>query len=84
MKYTFDLEDDQVDSIIVQELTWSHQTQLKYILHPEVREGESIEEIMDLYDALTKVLRYYMPSGAFDSYVAKCNEQIMEDTEESA
>lgn len=82
MKYTFKLEDEQVDSIIVQELQWSHQLQLKYITQPETREGESIQEIMDLYDALTKVLRYYMTSAEFDSYIAKCNEQMMESTTE--
>lgn len=80
--YTFKLEDEQLDAIMVTELQWAHQTQLKYITHPETREGESIQEIMDLYDALTKVLRYYMTSGEFDSYMTKCNEQMMESTTE--
>jgi hypothetical protein len=80
--YTFKLEDEQLDAIMVTELQWGHQLQLKYITHPETREGESIQEIMDLYDALTKVLRYYMTSGEFDSYMTKCNEQMMEYTTE--
>lgn len=80
--YTFKLEDEQLDAIMLAELTWAHQTQLKYITHPETREGESIIEIMDLYDALTKVLRYYMTTQQFEAYVAKCNEQLMESTTE--
>lgn len=79
-EYTFKLEDEQLDAIVLDELTWAHQTQLKYIIHPETREGESIVEIMDLYDALTKVIRYYTTTQEFESYVAKCNELLMENT----
>lgn len=81
-EFTFKLEDEQLDAIVLSELIWSHQLQLKYITQPETREGESIQEIMGLYDALTRVLRYYMTSGEFDSYITKCNVQMMEYTTE--
>lgn len=77
-QYTYTLSEDQVDAIVLEDLMWAHQLQLKYITKPETREGESIQEIMDLYDALTKVLAYYMTSQEFNAYVATCNERIME------
>jgi hypothetical protein len=80
-QYTYTLDSDQVDAIVLEDLMWSHQLQLKYITKPETREGESIHEIMDLYDALTKVLAYYMTTQEFNQYVAKCNEKIMESGE---
>lgn len=80
-KYTFELEPEQVDAIVLDDLTWAHQLQLKYVTKPETREGESIQEIMALYDALTKVLAYYMTTDAFNRYIADCNAQIMESGE---
>jgi hypothetical protein len=81
-EYTFKLEEEQVDAIVLEDLMWSHQLQLKYITEPKTREGESIQEIMDLYDALTKVLSYHMTRGDFNSYMAQCNDLLMDTPEE--
>jgi hypothetical protein len=81
-KYTFELEEEQVDAIVLEDLMWSHQLQLKYITQPQTREGESIQEIMDLYDALTKVIAYHMTKGDFNAYMAQCNAAIMEASQE--
>ncbi len=83
-KYTFELAEEQVDAIVLEDLMWSHQLQLKYITQPETREGESIQEIMDLYDALTKVIAYHMTSSEFNAYVAQCNPLIMNTAEEQS
>ena len=79
-EYTFKLAEEQVDAIVLEDLMWSHQLQLKYITEPKTREGESIQEIMDLYDALTKVIAYHMTKGDFNAYMAQCNA-VMLDTE---
>jgi hypothetical protein len=81
-EYTFKLAEEQVDAIVLEDLMWSHQLQLKYITEPKTREGESIQEIMDLYDALTKVIAYHMTKGDFNAYMAQCNARIMSTAEE--
>jgi len=83
-EYTFKLEEEQVDAIVLEDLMWSHQLQLKYITEPKTREGESIQEIMDLYDALTKVIAYHMTKGDFNAYMAQCNSRIMSTAEEQS
>jgi hypothetical protein len=82
-KYVFEIHEDQVESIIVSDLKWSYENQIKYIVHPELRENESIQEIMDMYDALGKVLRYYMPYQEYQEYVAQCDAYMKEHTKES-
>jgi hypothetical protein len=83
-EYTFKLAEEQVDAIVLEDLMWSHQLQLKYITEPKTREGESIQEIMDLYDALTKVIAYHMTKGDFNAYMAQCNDRIMNTAEEQS
>ena len=83
-EYTFKLEEEQVDAIVLEDLMWSHQLQLKYITEPKTREGESIQEIMDLYDALTKVIAYHMTKGDFNAYMAQCNAVMLNTDEEQS
>ena len=79
-KYVFEIHEEQVESIIVSDLKWSFENQIKYIVHPELREHESIHEIMDLHDALGKVLKYYMKGNEYAQYIEECNAYMDQHT----
>lgn len=66
MKYTFEMEDEQVNAIIIKELQEAHR--INVVMYRD-EGGVPIEPDFDLLKALEMVLEYYMVPSEFKQWM---------------